>query len=195
VTDTDLVRAWRSLLERYHSAACDLERALNEEHRLGISEFEVLDHLAESESGTCETSARRVQELADGLHLSQSALSRVIARLERDGLVMRGMCPDDRRGIYVHLTEAGRSKYNGALPTQRAVLAAHFDAAPSARGRAGGRAVEAPTARAPAVALANAKVKAGAKAKAKANANGNTRTKSAPRTRARPVAERQLRNR
>jgi DNA-binding MarR family transcriptional regulator len=186
VTDTDLVRAWRSLLERYHSAACDLERALNDEHRLGISEFEVLDHLAESESSSCETAARRVQELADSLHLSQSALSRVIARLERDGLVTRGMCSVDRRGIYVHLTEAGRSKHAGALPTQRAVLAAHFNASPSSSGRAGSRA-EAPI-RLP---LGGAKVKA----KAGANANANGRTKGASTPRARLVAGRQLRNR
>jgi len=133
VSNTDLVRNWRGFLERYHATTCALERALNDEHQLGMSEFEVLDRLAEWESASaCAGAGKRVQELATNLHLSQSALSRVIARLERDGLVMRGMCPNDRRGIYVHLTEAGRGKYARALPTQRTVLARQFAAAPVA---------------------------------------------------------------
>lgn len=133
VSNGDLVHSWRHFLERYHSTTCALERALNEEHQLGMSEFEVLDRLAEWETvATCPGAAKRVQELATSLHLSQSALSRVIARLERDGLVMRGMCPNDRRGIYVCLTEEGRRRHAGALPTQRSVLAAEFAAASSA---------------------------------------------------------------
>ena len=46
-----------------------------------------------------------MQELGTSVQLSQSALSRVVARLEADGLVTRAMCADDRRGIYVELTE------------------------------------------------------------------------------------------
>ena len=71
-----------------------LERRLQHEHGLGVSEYEVLERLA----GT-DKDQRRMQELADAVHLSQSALSRVVARLEADGLVYRGMCPEDRRGI------------------------------------------------------------------------------------------------
>ena len=56
-------------------------------------------------------------------HLSQSALSRLIGRLEHDGLVERTMCSDDRRGIFALLTDAGRTRYEQAKPTQRAVLA------------------------------------------------------------------------
>jgi DNA-binding MarR family transcriptional regulator len=57
------------------------------------------------------------------VHLSQSALSRLIGRLEQHGLVQRSLCDLDRRGIYVCLTEAGRRRHAEALPTQRAVLA------------------------------------------------------------------------
>ena len=142
MSNYDLVRSWRTFLERYHSTTCALERALNEEHQLGMSEFEVLDRLAEWElAAACTGAGKRAQELAASLHLSQSALSRVIARLERDGLVTRGMCANDRRGIYVHLTEAGRSKHGRALPTQRTVLAAEFAAAAAQpRARQGRRA-------------------------------------------------------
>jgi DNA-binding MarR family transcriptional regulator len=116
--DTELVEAWRDLLERHARTTASLERRLQHEHRLGVSEFEVLERLASS--GRDE---RRMQELADAVHLSQSALSRVVARLEADGLVTRGMCPEDRRGIMACLTESGRARYEAARPTHRTVLA------------------------------------------------------------------------
>ncbi|MGY0230568.1 MarR family transcriptional regulator [Longispora urticae] len=120
MTDTELVSAWRGLLERYHATSCALDRALNDQHQLGVSEFEVLERLAQN--GDC----MRIQELATSVHLSQSALSRVVARLERDTLVTREVCETDRRGVFVRLTDAGTIRYAQALPTQRTVLAAHL---------------------------------------------------------------------
>ncbi|MGA5702966.1 MarR family winged helix-turn-helix transcriptional regulator [Peterkaempfera bronchialis] len=116
-----LVEEWRDLLARHAATACALDRELNDRHGLGMSEFEVLERLAESVSGGCEK--LRVQELSAAVHLSQSALSRLIGRLEKNGLVERAMCSADRRGIFVSLTPAGRSRYQEARPTQREVLA------------------------------------------------------------------------
>src|SRR6478609_1091283 len=69
---------WRDLLSRHARTVCALDRELEANHGLGMSEYEVLDRLA---SGV----AKRVQELAATTHLSQSALSRTVARLEKDG--------------------------------------------------------------------------------------------------------------
>ncbi len=116
-TDTHLVDAWRELMDRHARTTSALERSLHE-HGLGVSEYEVLERLAMG-----DTDERRMQELADAVHLSQSALSRVVARLEADGLVVRAMCTSDRRGIFACLTDAGRERYLAARPTHRAVLA------------------------------------------------------------------------
>ncbi len=116
------MEAWRGLLSRHAATACALDRELGERHGLGMSEFEVLERLVEV-LGKGGKDALRVQDLAASVHLSQSALSRLIARLEKDGLVERAMCPEDRRGIMVRLTEAGRARYVEARPTHRAVLA------------------------------------------------------------------------
>ena len=113
------VAAWRALAASHAVVSCALDRELGERHGLGVSDFEVLERLAESEDHKF-----RVQELAGAVHLSQSALSRLIGRLEQHGLVQRVLCDLDRRGIYVCLTEAGRRRHAEALPTQRAVLAA-----------------------------------------------------------------------
>jgi DNA-binding MarR family transcriptional regulator len=114
----EIVSAWRALAARHAAVNAALERELGERHGLGVTEFEVLERLAEDEEHQF-----RVQELAEAVHLSQSALSRLIGRLEQHGLVQRSLCDLDRRGIYVCLTEAGRRRHAEALPTQRAVLA------------------------------------------------------------------------
>jgi DNA-binding MarR family transcriptional regulator len=112
----DLADQWRDLLAQHARTTCALDDALGE-HGLGMSEFEVLERLA------CECGERpRMQELASAVHLSQSALSRTVGRLEADGLVTRAMCREDRRGIAVCLTEAGRERYQAARPTHRRVL-------------------------------------------------------------------------
>jgi DNA-binding MarR family transcriptional regulator len=116
---TGEVAAWRSLAATHAIVSCALDRELGEHHGLGVSDFEVLERLAESADHKF-----RVQELADAVHLSQSALSRLIGRLEQHGLVERGLCDLDRRGIYVTITEEGRRRHAEALPTHRRVLAA-----------------------------------------------------------------------
>ena len=114
-----VVNAWRSLAARHAAVTTALEHELGERHGLGVSEFEVLERLAENDQHKF-----RVQELADSVHLSQSTLSRLIGRLEQHGLGQRNMCDADRRGIDVCLTEAGRRRHAEAVPTHRAVLAA-----------------------------------------------------------------------
>jgi DNA-binding MarR family transcriptional regulator len=115
--DAVLVTQWRELLDRHARVTCALEKVLQDRHQLGVSEFEVLERLA-----ACDKEQGRMQGLADAVHLSQSALSRLIGRLENDGLVVRTMCSDDRRGIFACLTAEGRARYESARPTQRELL-------------------------------------------------------------------------
>ncbi|MDO0928984.1 MarR family transcriptional regulator [Streptomyces sp. TG1A-8] len=116
-----LVERWRDMLATHARTQCELDRVLSG-HGLCASDFEVLDVLAEgvAPDGGC---AYRVQEVSERVHLSQSALSRLIGRLEKDGLVERAMCPEDRRGVRVVLTAKGRAVHGEVLPVHRAVLA------------------------------------------------------------------------
>ncbi|MCX4750667.1 MarR family transcriptional regulator [Kitasatospora sp. NBC_01287] len=116
VETTALVAEWRDLLARHAATACALDRELGEAFGLCMSDFEVLERLAEAPGKL------RVQVLADKVHLSQSALSRLIGRLEKAGLVERVMCEIDRRGIVVLLSEAGRERYEAARPLHREVI-------------------------------------------------------------------------
>jgi DNA-binding MarR family transcriptional regulator len=124
--DPALVASWRDLAACYSSVRCDLDRELDERHGLGMSEFEALDRLAEAPDGE-----HRMHELGDAMYLSQSALSRVVARLEREGLVVRDMCADDRRSVRVRLTDAGAQRHAAARPTQLAVLGRYLGDQPT----------------------------------------------------------------
>jgi DNA-binding MarR family transcriptional regulator len=116
--EDDLVARWHALVSRHAAVWGALERELQQRHGIGVSEYEAMELLARCEHQKC-----RAAELAEAVPLSQSAASRLTARLERAGFVERGLCEMDRRGIYVHLTEEGRRRYTEARPTHRAVLA------------------------------------------------------------------------
>jgi DNA-binding MarR family transcriptional regulator len=64
----------------------------------------------------------RLHDLGEQVHLSQSALSRLITRLEKAGLVTRCVCEDDRRSVWTELTPLGAQRYSEARPTHRAIL-------------------------------------------------------------------------
>jgi DNA-binding MarR family transcriptional regulator len=118
-----VVTAWREMAACHAAACAALERELGERHGLGVSDFEVLERLAESDGRKF-----RAQDLAEAVHLSQSALSRLVDRLARHGLVERCGCDVDRRGVYVVLTEGGERRHAEAVPTHRGVLARHLPA-------------------------------------------------------------------
>jgi DNA-binding MarR family transcriptional regulator len=114
--DEAVKAAWHALISAKVASWNTLERELGDSYGLGVSDFEVLDYLA-SKPGGC-----RAQNLAEAVHLSQSALSRLADRLERHGLVERDNCTTDRRGINLLLTDAGRDKHAQALRTYCDIL-------------------------------------------------------------------------
>ena len=59
----------------------------------------------------------RMSELAEAVLLSRSGLTRLVERLERDGLLTRADCPDDARGSLAVLTDAGVARLAEARKT------------------------------------------------------------------------------
>jgi DNA-binding MarR family transcriptional regulator len=112
-----LLTRWMELESEHARVREALEHALQREHRLSLTEYEVLRRLNDSPEGH-----RRIQELAEEIHLSQSALSRLVQRLEDDGYVCRNVCDHDRRGVFACITDAGRKAHTDAQPTHVSVL-------------------------------------------------------------------------
>src|SRR4051812_50139261 len=109
-----LLDRWNELEAEHARVREALEHRLQREHRLSLTEYEVLRRLADSPEGH-----RRIQELAEEIHLSQSALSRLVQRLEEDGYVCRKGWDHARGGGYGRVTRAGPKAQAAAHPTPR----------------------------------------------------------------------------
>jgi DNA-binding MarR family transcriptional regulator len=94
--------AWRGLLRVHAALVKQLDAELSSAHKLPLSSYEVLLNL-ESAPGH----KRRMAELADSVLLSRSGMTRLVDRLENDGLLLRDHCTDDGRGCYAVLTAKG----------------------------------------------------------------------------------------
>jgi DNA-binding MarR family transcriptional regulator len=96
--------AWRGLL-RVHSALVKaLDAELLAEHDLPLTSYEVLINLQ-----AAPERRRRMAELAEGVLLSRSGMTRLVDRLEREGLLERDACVDDGRGTFAVLTDKGEA--------------------------------------------------------------------------------------
>jgi DNA-binding MarR family transcriptional regulator len=60
------------------------------------------------------------RELADASMLTSSGTTKRLDRLERAGLIKRRPDPDDRRGVLIELTAAGRKVIDAAYPQHMA---------------------------------------------------------------------------
>jgi DNA-binding MarR family transcriptional regulator len=113
--------AWRSFLEAHAAVVELLERELERECGLPLSQYEVLLRLNGAPNGRM-----RMQELARSVLLSKSGLSRLIDRMVDAGLVCREQSLTDRRGYFAVLTERGRSALRRAAPVHLRGIQEHF---------------------------------------------------------------------
>jgi DNA-binding MarR family transcriptional regulator len=102
---------WRSLLKVMRLLPAHLEDRLHERYGLSMTDYQVMVEVSESAEHRL-----RMTELAQRTQLSKSRLSHQIGRMEQVGLVLRTQCPDDRRGQWAELTEAGWALLREAAP-------------------------------------------------------------------------------
>jgi DNA-binding MarR family transcriptional regulator len=104
-------RAWRGFVRLHDKLWGRLARRLQAESRVSPADFAVLVELSEAPEGR-----RRFLELARALEWEKSRMSHHIARMVKRGLVVRDECPEDGRGAFVVITDAGREMIEAAAP-------------------------------------------------------------------------------
>ncbi|MFJ8435195.1 MarR family winged helix-turn-helix transcriptional regulator [Kitasatospora sp. NPDC094019] len=117
-------RMWNRLTALHAQVEGRLATVLQRRHGLGLSEYRALGLLAEA-----PRSELRMQELATGLGLNQSSVTRLVARLAAADFTYRDLCPDDKRGVYTVLTDAGRARHREARATYEEALTGALDEA------------------------------------------------------------------
>ena len=100
----DLVEAWVALLGTSQRLLSALEDTLK---KAGLPPLVWFDVLIELEHAGAD--GLRPFEIVDRMLLAQYNVSRLLTRMEADGLVERLDCPDDGRGQVVRITKAGRT--------------------------------------------------------------------------------------
>jgi DNA-binding MarR family transcriptional regulator len=105
------VAVWRTYLRTHNDVLRRLERDLADEAELPLAWYDVLLQLAEAPQRRL-----RMAELADRVLLSRSGLTRLVDRLQAEGLVCREPYPGDARGTYTVLQQAGLDRLRASAP-------------------------------------------------------------------------------
>jgi DNA-binding MarR family transcriptional regulator len=119
--DDPRLRAWRAFLFAQAAVLRELETELVADEQLSLGEYDALTQLAIPEDRRL-----RMGELADRLVISRSGVTRLVDRLEAQGLVVRSTCTPDGRGAYAVLTSAGLARLRDAVPTHLRHVDEHF---------------------------------------------------------------------
>jgi DNA-binding MarR family transcriptional regulator len=108
---------WRGLLCVHLQVLRDLDRELGRRHGLPVREFDVLITLFRAADWRLPMS-----ELAERVLLSPSGLTRMVARLEREGWVQRRVDPADARSYLATLTDGGAQHLVEARVTHNEII-------------------------------------------------------------------------
>ncbi len=115
--------AWRAYLGSTRLLAQALDRQLEAEAGLSVTEYETLVRLSEAPGHRM-----RMRDLAGASVATRSGVTRTITRLEQAGWVRRVSCADDRRGMHAELTDDGADVLAKAAPGHVAAVRQHvFD--------------------------------------------------------------------
>jgi DNA-binding MarR family transcriptional regulator len=112
---------WRTFLATHRQMVDRLAEQMLADHRLPLEWFDVLVHLADVPGKRL-----RQRELRDSLLLSESGVSRLLARMAAAGVVERRSADDDRRGVEVALTPAGEAVLATAVESHLKLVATLF---------------------------------------------------------------------
>ena len=111
LTDTELA-AWRGFLRTHAMLFKALDAELEAAHGMPLTTYEVLVSLLHAPGRRL-----RMAELSSHMLLSRSGVTRLVDRLERDGMLRREECAEDGRGFFAVLTDEGEQVLAGARPT------------------------------------------------------------------------------
>jgi DNA-binding MarR family transcriptional regulator len=113
------VDAWARLLKSHTAMRRSLSADLQAEHGLTVNDYEALLLLHRAE----DRRLRRV-DLAEGLQLTPSGVTRLLDGLHETGCVEKATCATDARVTYAVLTDAGRQKLEEAAASHIAAIRA-----------------------------------------------------------------------
>ena len=115
------VRAWARLVRAQQSALGGVEADLKAAGFPPLVWYDVLLELDRAAEGSL-----RHKDIERGMLLQRYHVTRIVERMEREGLVRRLPCPDDARGALAEITQKGRDLRQRMWPVYAAAIERHF---------------------------------------------------------------------
>ncbi|MBZ0284341.1 MAG: MarR family transcriptional regulator [Anaerolineae bacterium] len=115
------LNAWRSFITAHARLIETIDRELAAADCVPLHWYDVLVELVEVPERRL-----RMSDLARKVVLSRSGLTRLVDKLEKAGLLARASSPEDGRGAYAVLTEAGHDALRKAWPIYAQGIQTHF---------------------------------------------------------------------
>jgi DNA-binding MarR family transcriptional regulator len=109
VSHAKALELWQALSRAHGTMRAAIEKDMLPEAGMPLAWYEVLLHLNRAPQGLM-----RYQDLAKVAGISDSGASRRLEHMVNAGLIDRKSCPTDRRGVYAHITEAGKAGFDKA---------------------------------------------------------------------------------
>lgn len=116
-----VIKAWARLMRAQQAVLARVESDLKAAGLPPLGWYDVLLELSRAEGGRL-----RQFEVGSRVLLSKFNVSRLLDRLEQEGLVRRQACAEDRRGAHVAITRAGRELQKKMWPVYERAIARHF---------------------------------------------------------------------
>ena len=106
----DTLRVWHDLMKCCKRLEQEMSDRFRHTYNMSISRFDVLTNLHHAgEEGMCTS------ELGRRLLASKGNITRLLDRMEADGLIMRKPSHSDRRVSKVYLSDSGASLFAGMI--------------------------------------------------------------------------------
>ena len=111
-TECQIIHKWMRFTQNYRRLEQKIESRIRDKSGLVLNDFYLLYYLGESPNHKM-----RLQDACELVQMSQSALSRLVKRLEdyKEPIISRSICQEDKRAVYIRLTEAGRDLYESII--------------------------------------------------------------------------------
>ena len=119
--EQSMLDAWRGFLFAHAKVVRALEADLIEQHDLPLTWFDLLSRIKQAPGQRL-----RMHQLEEASLFTRSGITGLADRLEKAGLVRRERSAEDRRGVYLAITQAGTDKIDKVWPDHQLSIQKHF---------------------------------------------------------------------
>jgi len=119
--EPDMLDAWRGFLFAHAKVVRALEADMIEQHDLPLTWFDLLGRIKQAPGQRL-----RMHQLEQASLFTRSGITGLADRLEKAGFVRRERSAEDRRGVYLAITQAGTDKIDEVWPDHELSIQNHF---------------------------------------------------------------------